>query len=246
MPYGGKPSICARAQSCPSLSLAVPVDGLRAAVEALSPAKAIERLAARAVSRRLTSEPPCGAVWGLSGCGCDSGDRCRGVSDSAGVMRAVPGRSVEQQLAHRPGLTNATLARGTFVSRQAMHQLLGTLRSGDLVQSDGAGRHEHFTLTDTGAKRLVGASAAVAAVQERMLASFDSEQRQRLYADLAAARSRAQDSHKKHGPPPARSSGSARAGPAARSTTRPATRGLPPATPRSRVVQSRRRPRAPE
>lgn len=98
----------------------------------------------------------------------------------------VPQYSCLEQLAHRPGLTNATLARGTFVSRQAMHQLLGTLRRTDLVQSDGAGRHEHFTLTDTGAKRLVGASAAVAAVQERMLATFDSEQRRRLYADLAA------------------------------------------------------------
>jgi len=64
----------------------------------------------------------------------------------------VPQYSCLEQLAHRPGLTNATLARGTFVSRQAMHQLLGTLRSADLVQSDGAGRHEHFTLTDTGAK----------------------------------------------------------------------------------------------
>jgi hypothetical protein len=67
-----------------------------------------------------------------------------------------------------------------------MHQLLGTLRSAGLVHSDGTGRHEHFTLTDTGAERLVGASAAVAAVQERMLATFDSEQRRRLYADLAA------------------------------------------------------------
>ena len=91
-----------------------------------------------------------------------------------------------EQLAHTPGLTNAALARGTFVSRQAMHQLLSTLRSTDLIQSDGAGRHEHFTLTDTGAKRLVGASAAVAAVQDRMLATFDSEQQRRLYDDLAA------------------------------------------------------------
>jgi len=98
----------------------------------------------------------------------------------------VPQYSCLEQLAHRPGLTNATLARGTFVSRQAMHPLLGTLRSAGLVQSDGAGRHEHFTLTDTGAKRLVGASAAVAAVQERMLATFDSERQRRLYADLTA------------------------------------------------------------
>jgi DNA-binding MarR family transcriptional regulator len=98
----------------------------------------------------------------------------------------VPQYSCLEQLAHTPGLTNAQLARGTFVSRQAMHQLLGTLRSSGLIQSDGPGRHEHFTLTDTGAKRLVGASAAVAAVQEQMLASFGLEQRRRLYADLVA------------------------------------------------------------
>ena len=91
-----------------------------------------------------------------------------------------------EQLAHQPGLTNTELARGTFVSRQAMHQLLATLKGPDLVHGDGGGRHEHFTLTDTGTQRLVGASAAVAAVQEQMLAPFDSEQRRRLYADLAA------------------------------------------------------------
>ena len=36
-----------------------------------------------------------------------------------------------EQLAHQPGLTNTELARGTFVSRQAMHQLLATLKSTD-------------------------------------------------------------------------------------------------------------------
>ena len=91
-----------------------------------------------------------------------------------------------EQLAHQPGLTNTELARGTFVSRQAMHQLLATLRSTDLVRGDGGGRHERFTLTTDGAHRLTGASAAVAAVQERMLAPFDPGQRRRLYADLAA------------------------------------------------------------
>jgi hypothetical protein len=67
-----------------------------------------------------------------------------------------------------------------------MHQLLATLKSTNLVHGDGGGRHEHFTLTDNGSQRLVGASAAVAAVQEQMLAPFDPEQRRRLYADLAA------------------------------------------------------------
>ena len=91
-----------------------------------------------------------------------------------------------EQLAHQPGLTNTQLARGTFVSRQAMHQLLATLKSTDLVQGDGGGRHERFTLTDNGTQRLLGASSAVAAVQEQMLARFDPEQRRRLYADLVA------------------------------------------------------------
>ena len=98
----------------------------------------------------------------------------------------VPQYSCLEQLAHHPGLTNAELARGTFVSRQAMHQLLATLKSLDLVHGDDGGRHERFVLTDDGANRLVGASAAVATVQERMLASFGPEQRHRLHADLPA------------------------------------------------------------
>jgi DNA-binding MarR family transcriptional regulator len=98
----------------------------------------------------------------------------------------VPQYSCLEQLAHQPGLTNTELARGTFVSRQAMHQLLATLKSLDLVQGDGGERHERFTLTNDGARRLQGASTAVAAVQERMLAPFDPRQRQRLHADLTA------------------------------------------------------------
>ncbi len=98
----------------------------------------------------------------------------------------VPQYSCLEQLAHRPGLTNAELARGTFVSRQAMHRLLGTLKRRHLLEGDGGGRHERFALTDGGTRRLVGASAAVAAVEERMLVSFDVEQRRRLHADLVA------------------------------------------------------------
>jgi DNA-binding MarR family transcriptional regulator len=89
-----------------------------------------------------------------------------------------------EQLAHQPGLTNSELARGTFVSRQAMHQLLATLRRLDLVTSDGGGRHERYVLTAEGTRRLREASTVVASVQEQMLASFDGAQRQRLYADL--------------------------------------------------------------
>ena len=91
-----------------------------------------------------------------------------------------------EQLAHQPGLTNTELARGTFVSRQAMHQLLATLKSLNLVQGDGGGRHERFTLTTNGTQRLAGATAAIAAIEEKMLAPFDGDQRRRLRADLAA------------------------------------------------------------
>jgi DNA-binding MarR family transcriptional regulator len=90
-----------------------------------------------------------------------------------------------EQLAHQPGLTNTELARGTFVSRQAMHQLLHTLKSLNLVQGDGGGRHERFTLTNSGTQRLAGATAAIADIEEKMLAPFDSDQRRRLRADLA-------------------------------------------------------------
>jgi DNA-binding MarR family transcriptional regulator len=90
-----------------------------------------------------------------------------------------------EQLARQPGLTNTELARGTFVSRQAMHQLLATLKSLNLVHGDGGGRHERFTLTNNGTQRLAGATAAIAAVEEKMLAPFDSDQRRRLRADLA-------------------------------------------------------------
>jgi DNA-binding MarR family transcriptional regulator len=110
-----------------------------------------------------------------------------------------------EQLAHQPGLTNTELARGTFVSRQAMHQLLTTLKSTDLVQGDGGGRHERFTLTDNGTQRLLGASMAVAAVQEQMLAPFDPEQRRRLYADLAACADALSQQIPAPSPPPIRS-----------------------------------------
>jgi DNA-binding MarR family transcriptional regulator len=91
-----------------------------------------------------------------------------------------------EQLAHQPGLTNAELARGTFVSRQAMHQLLGTLKDRHLVQGDGGGRHERFTLTKQGRSHLTGASATVAAVEDRMLASFSATRRRQLRRDLIA------------------------------------------------------------
>lgn len=97
---------------------------------------------------------------------------------------SVPQYACLELLAQRPGLSNAELARGAFVSRQAMHQLLGGLRAAGLVTGNGEGRGQRLALTPTGAERLAGASEAVAAVEERMLTSLSAPQRERLHADL--------------------------------------------------------------
>lgn len=99
---------------------------------------------------------------------------------------SVPQYACLELLAYRPGLSNAELARGAFVTRQATHQLLGGLRAAGLVAGEGQGRNERLTLTAAGARRLAGASQAVAAVQERMLAPLSAPQRTRLHADLTA------------------------------------------------------------
>ncbi len=96
----------------------------------------------------------------------------------------VPQYACLELLAHRPGQTNAELARGAFVSRQAMHQLLTGLRAAGLVLGHGRGRQTHFTITDRGRRRLGGASTAVADIEERMLAPLAYTQRRQLHASL--------------------------------------------------------------
>ena len=60
---------------------------------------------------------------------------------------------VLELLAQRPGLTNAELARGVFVTRQATHQLLAGLRSAGLIEIQGAGRHQRVVITEHGPGR---------------------------------------------------------------------------------------------
>lgn len=99
---------------------------------------------------------------------------------------SVPQYSCLEILASRPNISNAELARGAFVSRQAMHQLLGGLLEAGLVISEGAGRNERYGPTTSGQRRLSEASRAVAMIEERMLGSFSGAQRARLQADLIA------------------------------------------------------------
>ncbi|MET0864759.1 MAG: MarR family transcriptional regulator, partial [Nakamurella sp.] len=72
-------------------------------------------------------------------------------------------------LADRPGLTNAELARGVFVTRQATHQLLSGLRSSGFIEIRGAGRQQRLVITELGAQRLADASHRVALIEQQML-----------------------------------------------------------------------------
>lgn len=98
---------------------------------------------------------------------------------------SVPQYACLELLAQRPGLSSAELARGAFVSRQAMHQLLGGLRAAGLVTGDGQRRGQRLALTAAGAERLARASQAVAAVEDGMLASLTAPERERLHSALS-------------------------------------------------------------
>lgn len=115
--------------------------------------------------------------WALRG-GMDAALRDLGLT--------VPQYACLELLAQRPGLSNADLARGVFVSRQATHQLLSGLTRAGLVSIDGTGRDQRISLTTHGASLLATASAAVAAIEERMLAPLSPEQRAALLAGLDA------------------------------------------------------------
>jgi len=83
-------------------------------------------------------------------------------------------------LAQRPGLSNSELARGTFVTRQSMNVLLQALeRDGSVTRPAEApvGKVLPTRLTPRGRRKLATASAAVRAVEVRMLAGLpESEQ----------------------------------------------------------------------
>ncbi|MEV6561653.1 MarR family transcriptional regulator [Nocardia sp. NPDC051756] len=78
-------------------------------------------------------------------------------------------------LAQRPGLSNSELARGAFVTRQTMNVLLQALeRQGHVTRPAAApvGKVLPTRLTPLGRRKLEQASAAVRAVEIRMLAGL--------------------------------------------------------------------------
>jgi DNA-binding MarR family transcriptional regulator/predicted RNA-binding protein len=88
-------------------------------------------------------------------------------------------------LAARPRISNADLARGAFVSRQAMHQLLTGLKAAGLVSAVGQGRGQRYALTAEGRTRLRTASSTVAAIEQRMIATLSRAEREQLHRQLS-------------------------------------------------------------
>lgn len=105
-------------------------------------------------------------------------------------------------LALHPGLTNAELARGVFVTRQATHQLLSGLRHAGLIEIEGAGRRQRVVMTKIGAARLADASHRVAVVEQRMLAPLSARRQGELLGSLTSCIEALSDGHEPPGLPP--------------------------------------------
>ena len=73
-----------------------------------------------------------------------------------------------------PGITNAALARRTFVTPQTMHGVVGGLEAaGQVEREPGAGRSVGIRLTNAGRSAVGAGHAAAAAVEERMTSGLD-------------------------------------------------------------------------
>ncbi|MBU4213579.1 MAG: MarR family transcriptional regulator [Actinobacteria bacterium] len=113
----------------------------------------------------------------------------RGAMDDAlrPLHLTVSQYSCLELLGQRPGLSNAELARGVFVSRQSMNLVLRGLEERDLVARAATaprGRELPTELTAAGRDLLDAASAAVLAVQTTMCAGLTVARQQELLDTL--------------------------------------------------------------
>ncbi len=116
----------------------------------------------------------------------------------------VPQYACLELLGRRPGLSNAELARGAFVTRQSMNLVLRGLQDRGLLTRPATaprGRVLPTRLTPEGRRHLHDAALAVGRVEHQMLSRLAPSEQQRLRDDLAAC-SAALDStagHPAHG-----------------------------------------------
>lgn len=101
----------------------------------------------------------------------------------------VPQYSCLELLDERPGLSNADLARGTFVTRQSANVVLHGLKEAGLITRPATtdhGRALPVHLTPAGQKRLHAARGAVYAIEERMIKAIPPRRLAALLAELDA------------------------------------------------------------
>ena len=99
------------------------------------------------------------------------------------LQLTVPQYSCLELLGQRPGLSNAELARGTFVTRQSMNVVLHGLERHGLVTRPATaprGRELPTALTPAGREQLRAASIAVRGVEKRMSEGLTPEQQKAL------------------------------------------------------------------
>lgn len=113
----------------------------------------------------------------------------RGAMDK--VLRehglTVPQYSTLELLALHPGMSNADLARATFVTRQSGNVVLRGLQEAGLIARPATadhGRARPAHLTEEGQARLAAVQAAVYAVEQRMVEAVPPQRRAELLTDL--------------------------------------------------------------
>lgn len=100
---------------------------------------------------------------------------------------SVPQYACLELLDGRPGLSNAELARGAFVTRQSMNGVLRGLQDRGLVTRPATAPHGRALptqLTAEGRKRLRAARTEVHAVEQQMLGELSRDEQRRLRDDL--------------------------------------------------------------
>ena len=99
----------------------------------------------------------------------------------------VPQYACLELLDQQPGLSNAELARGTFVTRQSMNVVLRGLQGTGLIIRPATTEHGRSLpahLTDEGRRRLASARSAVYAIDQRMTDAVPADRLPQLLADL--------------------------------------------------------------
>ena len=105
------------------------------------------------------------------------------------MQLTVPQYACLELLGQRPGLSNAELARGAFVTRQSMNVVLQGLEQRGLVTRPATaarGRELPAELTDAGHDQLRAASVAVRSVEKRMCADLTPAREQAVLETLTA------------------------------------------------------------